>query len=168
MVSFKIDKQLQTISNYFLFSLAVADLIIGAFSVPLFAVMYIKKSWIFSRFAVAPAVSASDCLIPAGTFVTPGSPLTTWPVTPRCGTSWWSPLTGTSLWPGPSHTGPHEQPWRWPQHWKFLMETYPSERQLFLCLDLCPQFSSNWAIEFWEHISSKNFRTIFNLPCRSQ
>ena len=49
MVSFKIDKQLQTISNYFLFSLAVADLIIGAFSVPLFAVMYIKKSWIFSR-----------------------------------------------------------------------------------------------------------------------
>ena len=51
MVSFKIDKQLQTISNYFLFSLAVADLIIGAFSVPLFAVMYIKKSWIFSRSA---------------------------------------------------------------------------------------------------------------------
>ena len=51
MVSFKIDKQLQTISNYFLFSLAVADLIIGAFSVPLFAVMYIKKSWIFSRCA---------------------------------------------------------------------------------------------------------------------
>ena len=53
MVSFKIDKQLQTISNYFLFSLAVADLIIGAFSVPLFAVMYIKKSWIFSRCAAS-------------------------------------------------------------------------------------------------------------------
>lgn len=29
MVSFKIDKQLQTISNYFLFSLAVADFLIG-------------------------------------------------------------------------------------------------------------------------------------------
>ena len=29
MVSFKLDKQLQTISNYFLFSLAVADMIIG-------------------------------------------------------------------------------------------------------------------------------------------
>ncbi|EGT34022.1 hypothetical protein CAEBREN_17835 [Caenorhabditis brenneri] len=29
MVSFKIDKQLQTISNYFLFSLAVADIAIG-------------------------------------------------------------------------------------------------------------------------------------------
>ena len=43
MVSFKIDKQLQTISNYFLFSLAVADLIIGAISVPLFTVMSIMK-----------------------------------------------------------------------------------------------------------------------------
>ena len=29
MISFKIDKQLQTISNYFLFSLAVADFAIG-------------------------------------------------------------------------------------------------------------------------------------------
>lgn len=29
LVSFKIDKQLQTISNYFLFSLAVADIAIG-------------------------------------------------------------------------------------------------------------------------------------------
>ena len=29
MISFKMDKQLQTISNYFLFSLAVADFIIG-------------------------------------------------------------------------------------------------------------------------------------------
>ena len=48
MVSFKIDKQLQTISNYFLFSLAVADLIIGAFSVPLFTVQLIMKKWPFS------------------------------------------------------------------------------------------------------------------------
>ena len=59
MVSFKIDKQLQTISNYFLFSLAVADLIIGAFSVPLFAVMYIKKSWIFSRSEIVKHKSRS-------------------------------------------------------------------------------------------------------------
>ena len=49
MVSFKIDKQLQTISNYFLFSLALADLIIGAFSVPLFTVQFIMKRWPFSR-----------------------------------------------------------------------------------------------------------------------
>uniref|UniRef100_F1LH42 Muscarinic acetylcholine receptor gar-3 n=1 Tax=Ascaris suum TaxID=6253 RepID=F1LH42_ASCSU len=35
MVSFKIDKQLQTISNYFLFSLAVADIAIGIVSIPL-------------------------------------------------------------------------------------------------------------------------------------
>jgi len=48
MVSFKIDKQLQTISNYFLLSLAVADLIIGAFSVPLFTVMLIMEKWPFS------------------------------------------------------------------------------------------------------------------------
>ena len=48
MVSFKIDKQLQTISNYFLFSLAVADLIIGAFSVPLFTVNFIMRKWPFS------------------------------------------------------------------------------------------------------------------------
>ena len=29
MISFKVDKQLRTISNYFLFSLAVADITIG-------------------------------------------------------------------------------------------------------------------------------------------
>lgn len=29
MISFKIDKQLQTVSNYFLFSLAVADIVVG-------------------------------------------------------------------------------------------------------------------------------------------
>ncbi|KAM3717752.1 Muscarinic acetylcholine receptor [Dirofilaria immitis] len=34
MISFKIDKQLQTISNYFLFSLAVADIAIGLVSIP--------------------------------------------------------------------------------------------------------------------------------------
>ncbi|XP_033254105.1 muscarinic acetylcholine receptor DM1 isoform X2 [Drosophila miranda] len=45
MISFKIDKQLQTISNYFLFSLAIADFAIGAISMPLFAVTTILGHW---------------------------------------------------------------------------------------------------------------------------
>ena len=47
MVSFKIDKQLQTISNYFLFSLAIADLIIGIISIPFFAIFSIMEKWTF-------------------------------------------------------------------------------------------------------------------------
>lgn len=45
MISFKIDKQLQTISNYFLFSLAVADFAIGLISMPLFTVYTIFGYW---------------------------------------------------------------------------------------------------------------------------
>lgn len=45
MISFRIDKQLQTISNYFLFSLAVADLAIGLFSMPLFTVYTVFGYW---------------------------------------------------------------------------------------------------------------------------
>jgi 7 transmembrane receptor (rhodopsin family) len=45
MISFKIDKQLQTISNYFLFSLAIADLAIGLISMPLFTVSTILGHW---------------------------------------------------------------------------------------------------------------------------
>ena len=45
MVSFKIDKQLQTISNYFLFSLAVADFVIGLISMPLFTVYLLFGYW---------------------------------------------------------------------------------------------------------------------------
>lgn len=45
MISFKIDKQLQTISNYFLFSLAIADLAIGSISMPLFTVSTILGHW---------------------------------------------------------------------------------------------------------------------------
>lgn len=45
MISFKIDKQLQTISNYFLFSLAIADLVIGSISMPLFTVSTILGHW---------------------------------------------------------------------------------------------------------------------------
>ena len=45
MISFKIDKQLQTISNYFLFSLAIADLAIGLISMPLFTMTTILGHW---------------------------------------------------------------------------------------------------------------------------
>lgn len=45
MISFKIDKQLQTISNYFLFSLAVADFAIGLISMPLFTISTLMGKW---------------------------------------------------------------------------------------------------------------------------
>ncbi|KYQ51073.1 Muscarinic acetylcholine receptor DM1 [Trachymyrmex zeteki] len=45
MISFKIDKNLQTISNYFLFSLAVADFAIGLISMPLFTVYTVLGYW---------------------------------------------------------------------------------------------------------------------------
>ncbi|XP_045468251.1 muscarinic acetylcholine receptor DM1 [Harmonia axyridis] len=45
MISFKIDKQLQTISNYFLFSLAVADFVIGLISMPLFTISTLLGYW---------------------------------------------------------------------------------------------------------------------------
>ncbi|VDO71349.1 unnamed protein product [Heligmosomoides polygyrus] len=45
MVSFKIDKQLQTISNYFLFSLAVADIAIGMISIPLWTYYTAMRTW---------------------------------------------------------------------------------------------------------------------------
>ncbi|CAH0385693.1 unnamed protein product [Bemisia tabaci] len=45
MISFKIDKQLQTISNYFLFSLAMADFAIGLISMPLFTVYTLLGYW---------------------------------------------------------------------------------------------------------------------------
>ncbi|XP_071639159.1 muscarinic acetylcholine receptor DM1-like isoform X1 [Temnothorax longispinosus] len=45
MISFKIDKQLQTISNYFLFSLAVADFAIGLISMPLFTLYTVLGYW---------------------------------------------------------------------------------------------------------------------------
>ncbi|XP_071562548.1 muscarinic acetylcholine receptor DM1 isoform X2 [Temnothorax nylanderi] len=45
MISFKIDKQLQTISNYFLFSLAMADFAIGLISMPLFTLYTVLGYW---------------------------------------------------------------------------------------------------------------------------
>lgn len=50
MISFKIDKQLQTISNYFLFSLAIADLAIGLISMPLFTMTTILGHWPLGAF----------------------------------------------------------------------------------------------------------------------
>jgi muscarinic acetylcholine receptor M3 len=45
ILSFKIDKQLQTISNYYLFSLAVADFVIGLVSMPLFTMYLLLDRW---------------------------------------------------------------------------------------------------------------------------
>ncbi len=45
MVSFKMDTQLQTVSNYFLLSLAVADFFIGLFSMPLYTVYLLLDRW---------------------------------------------------------------------------------------------------------------------------
>ena len=45
MISFKMDKQLQTISNYFLLSLSVADFMIGMVSMPLYTVYLIMGRW---------------------------------------------------------------------------------------------------------------------------
>ena len=45
IIAFKIEKQLQTISNYFLLSLAVADLTIGLVSMPLFTMYLVIGHW---------------------------------------------------------------------------------------------------------------------------
>lgn len=45
IVSFRMDRQLQTVSNYFLLSLSVADLVIGAVSMPLYTVYLLMNRW---------------------------------------------------------------------------------------------------------------------------
>ena len=50
--SFKIDREVRTSSKYFYLSLAVADLIVGCFSMPIFAVEYIEKHWPFNRLTI--------------------------------------------------------------------------------------------------------------------
>ncbi|XP_033640437.1 muscarinic acetylcholine receptor M1-like [Asterias rubens] len=44
-ISFFMDKQLQVINNYFLLSLAVADVILGAISIPLYTVYLLQGEW---------------------------------------------------------------------------------------------------------------------------
>lgn len=45
MISFRIDPQLQTVSNYFLLSLALADFAIGFVSMPLYSVYLLMDRW---------------------------------------------------------------------------------------------------------------------------
>lgn len=45
VASFRVDVQLQRVSNYFLFSLAIADFAIGAISMPLYTVYLILDYW---------------------------------------------------------------------------------------------------------------------------
>lgn len=45
MISFRMDKQLQTVSNYFLLSLAIADVSIGFISMPLFTMYVLMGYW---------------------------------------------------------------------------------------------------------------------------
>jgi muscarinic acetylcholine receptor M3 len=44
--AFRVNKQLRTVSNYFLLSLAIADLTIGFISIPIFTAYFIADKWI--------------------------------------------------------------------------------------------------------------------------
>ncbi|CAF0950749.1 unnamed protein product [Adineta steineri] len=50
LISFRINKQLRTLTNYFLLSLAVADFTIGFFSMPIFFTFFEKDCWPFGSF----------------------------------------------------------------------------------------------------------------------
>ena len=50
LISFRINKQLRTVTNYFLLSLAIADFTIGIFSMPIFFTFFEKDRWPFDTF----------------------------------------------------------------------------------------------------------------------
>ena len=47
LISFRINKQLRTVTNYFLLSLAIADFTIGCFSMPIFFTFFGLDRWPF-------------------------------------------------------------------------------------------------------------------------
>ncbi|CAF0960921.1 unnamed protein product [Rotaria magnacalcarata] len=50
LISFRVNKQLRTVTNYFLLSLAVADFTIGSFSMPIFFTFFELDRWPFGSF----------------------------------------------------------------------------------------------------------------------
>ncbi|CAF0907148.1 unnamed protein product [Adineta ricciae] len=50
LISFRINKQLRTVTNYFLLSLAIADFTIGCFSMPIFFTFFGRDRWPFNSF----------------------------------------------------------------------------------------------------------------------
>lgn len=50
LISFRVNKQLRTVTNYFLLSLAIADFTIGFFSMPIFFTFFERDQWPFGPF----------------------------------------------------------------------------------------------------------------------
>lgn len=87
LISFKIDPQLQTISNYFLLSLAVADFAIGIVSMPLYSMYillnhrwplgpFICDAWLSLDYTMSNASVANLLIISFDRFLSVTKPLT--------------------------------------------------------------------------------------------